>query len=399
MLLQHYRQAFRGLPRAVWWLAASALVNRAGTMVLPFLSLYLIEDLQFPAETAGGVLVAWGAGSSVGSVLGGRATDRFGSLRVQQVSLVGAAVGFLAIMVLRDPLAILAAVFAAATVGDAFRPAVMSAVSAVSAEGNRARSFVLLRLAFNLGIAIGPAVGGLLAAVSYRWLFVADAITCAGAAVVLSLALRREDLEDASGAPAPRGSAWKALGDGPFLFMLITTFVLCVAFFQVFTVLPVYYREVYGLSEAVIGGLLGFNGLLIAAVEMLLIARLENRNLVRVYAVGCLLTCGGLGLLPLGAGWLFALGVTVVWSFGEMLSLPMSNAIVADLAERAGSRGTYMGLYTLSFSLSSLAAPALGFWLYASVDPQSPWLVMAAVGLGLFVAGWVAGPRMGRVSS
>lgn len=92
-LLNAYRRAFAGLPRTVWALAAAGLVNRSGSMVLPFLSLYLTTRLAFPPSTAGWVMGLYGTGSVVGSLLGGWLVDRLGAIRIQQASLLGNALG------------------------------------------------------------------------------------------------------------------------------------------------------------------------------------------------------------------------------------------------------------------------------------------------------------------
>jgi len=84
-----YTDAFSGLTRDAWVLATIMFVNRSGTMVLPFLSLYLTQALHFSLEDTGWVMAAFGAGSLVGSLSGGWLTDKLGSYWVQVMALTG----------------------------------------------------------------------------------------------------------------------------------------------------------------------------------------------------------------------------------------------------------------------------------------------------------------------
>ena len=81
-LFNNYLNTFKGLSSEVWWLALITLINRAGTMVIPFLSLYLTKDLNFTFAQVGWVMSAFGLGSVVGSWLGGKLTDKIGYYKV-----------------------------------------------------------------------------------------------------------------------------------------------------------------------------------------------------------------------------------------------------------------------------------------------------------------------------
>jgi predicted MFS family arabinose efflux permease len=377
-----YRAAFSGLPRDVWVLSAAALVNRAGTMVLPFLSLYLTQERGYSAAQAGLLITTYGLGSVGGSYLGGWLSDRVGSVRTQVVSLVGTGLGYLWLMRLGDRAEIAVALFLTSLVSEAFRPAVMAATAERSPEHVQARSFALLRQAVNLGMAIGPPVGGFLALRSYAWIFIADALTCWVAAAVLALTLTR-----AVPAPPPRGGhvhrrpPWR---DGPFLWLMLLVFVMAVAFFQLFTTVPLYFRDAYGLRENAIGLLLGLNAVLILIFEMVLTHWAESRNRLLLVGLGLFLVCAGLGIMPLGTSVAFAALTVAVWTFGEMLSLPLINAVVAGRAGPA-HRGRYMGVYTMAFSLAMIVAPGGGAWVYDNLGPDVLWLGIGILAVPLLV--------------
>lgn len=86
--LHLYKSSFSGLSRETWMLSLIMLVNRSGTMVLPFLTLYITgPDIARSLSDAGFVMALFGMGSMIGAYLGGRLTDKSGFYKVQLLSL------------------------------------------------------------------------------------------------------------------------------------------------------------------------------------------------------------------------------------------------------------------------------------------------------------------------
>ena len=396
-LFSTYVDAFSGLPREVWWLSLALLVNRAGTMVLPFLSLYLTQQIGLQTSDAGKLVALFGVGSVTGSALGGWLSDRIDPARVQRWTLVlTAALMFGLIGV--DTVPWLAALFfLVGLVGDAFRPAMMVAVTRASPPELRTRSFALMRLAANAGMAIGPATGGWLASYDYNLLFIVDAGTCLGAAAVLLVTLPSIPRPAGSTAPDSVRASLAPLLDVPFLMFMVVVFAVSVSFFQVFTVLPLHLRDFYGLAESGVGTILALNAGIIVLVEMVLLRRLERINPLHIAAVGGLLIGGGLAMLPLGPPLTWAIAATVVWTFGEMLLLPISTVIVSH---RGGdsTTGGYMGIYMVTFGAAFVVAPWAGTWVYEHHGPVVLWSAIGLIGI-LVAAGcetlrpWLDGSR------
>lgn len=361
-------------------------------MVLPFLTLYLTGQFGWSPAAAGRMLALYGAGAIGGSFLGGWAADRWSPVVVQQFSLVGTGVGFLALTRLSSEHAFGIAMVMISLVAEMYRPALLAAAGKDVPAEVRGRSMGLLRLAVNAGMSIGPAVGGLLATVNYDLLFVADACTCWAAATVLFLARRRAArraarpgqlpaVETDAGTSSPVGSPWR---DGPFLAFLGLALVLAIVFFQINGTFPLYLHHEYGLSEAGIGGLLGLNALIVVACEMLILHRVERLSPLAVIGPGAFLLCLGFALLPIGRGALFAAGTVVVWTVGEMLTLPLANIFVAARAG-PGRAGRYIGAYTMAFSTAFLIAPALGLSVYGRFGGRVLWGAAGAVGIALWL--------------
>jgi predicted MFS family arabinose efflux permease len=386
-----YARAYRGLPRRAWILFAVNLVNSSGSMVFFFLSLYLTRKIGLSTARAGQVLSLYGFGSLAGAWTGGWLADRIGSIRVQKLSLAGCGILLILLGQVRTVAGILPLLFAMALFAGMLYPANATSMSKICPTDLQVKGFALNRLANNLGATIGPAVGGVLAVHSYGLLFWADGLTSIAAAALFALLwkgarVRREPArESADRAPgpveaggpagAPKGrSPWH---DVPFLLMMLIFFVWSVVFIQVLTTFPIYVRNVYGLAENRIGQLYAVNTLLIVLVEMVLMERIRKYPLTRMINLSFILLGLGLGLMPLGRGFAFGALTVAVWTFGEMLSMPLVTALIAGRAEDS-NRGRYMGLNSFVFSLAFIVGPAVGTAIYDGLGADAVWYVCAA---------------------
>lgn len=390
-----YREAFSGLSRSVWLLSIASLINRAGTMVMPFLMLFLVEKRGFTKTQAGQTLALYGLAAMAASYYGGRLCDRFGPLRVMRWSLVLTGLSFWALGLLPGRLAISAMVLVLALVAEVFRPANLSALTMASEAAERTRSIALMRLAVNAGMTVGPSVGGLLAAFSYGWLFLADGATSILAAVLLFFAFPGVR---APGAPAPRPAgaapARSPFRDLPMMAMLGLMFLLSVVVFQVISTFPLSLRDLYGFSEARIGVTLASNTVIIVLFEMVLIHSLARRDPLKVAGFGSFLFGAGLALLPFGTGLGYAVFTVAIWTLGEMLAFPLLTSAVAARAPEE-LRGTYMGLLNFSFAAGYVVAPLVGTWVYQYLGPRTLWLGCGVVGVLVWAGFYAVAARTG----
>src|SRR5690349_12651619 len=236
--IQLYSNAFSGISRPIWWLSLIIFINRCGTMVILFMTVYLV-DRGYSEVQAGYVMAAFGAGAILGGYLGGRLTDRFGHFYVQVYSLLLNGILFIVLAYMTTYAQIMACVFILSTLGDAFRPANAAAIVAYSDEATRTRSYSLNRLAVNLGFGFGPGLGGILAQKSYTLLFWADGLTCIIASLMLFFVffpVRYTHKERAEKQPVTPGeSAWR---DSIFLRGIGVFFLVALCFFQMFSIMP-----------------------------------------------------------------------------------------------------------------------------------------------------------------
>lgn len=387
-LVRTYRRAYIGLPGRAWILFTVHLINSSGSMVIFFLSLYLTRKLGFSPARAGRALGLFGLGSLAGGYLGGWLTDRIGSTRVQKISLVLSGALLVLLGQLRTAASILPVLFLMPMAGGMLYPANAASMIRIIPPDLQVKGFALNRLAGNLGATIGPAVGGLLALRDYRLLFWADGLTALAAAAAFALLWRNPEgdlraLDKTRGGEAGRfASPWR---DGPFLLLMGIVVVWGSLFFQIFSTFPLYMRSAYGLPETRIGQLMAVNTVLIVLFEMILMEKVRKTPLVRMINVSFLLLGLGLGLMPLGRGFLFGAATVAVWTFGEMLSLPLLTALIAGRAGPA-NQGRYQGIFSLAISLSLVVSPVAGTAVYGRFGGKALWFACGAAGFFLAAA-------------
>lgn len=398
-----YREAYSGLPRAAWMLGLVELVNRSGSMVFFYFALYLTQTYGFTPTEAGRIIGAFGLGALLGAWLGGKLTDRMGAYWLQKVSL--ALNGLLLILLgyVSGYGMIAGVMFITGCISETLHPANATAMSQICPAELRVRGFALQRLAVNLGVTIGPVVGGFLAMVNYKLLFWIDGLTCLAAAGIFVYFFRTSrpepilipttatnDTEKTSETSAPFPSppnlatltptpSPSVFRDTYFLKILFYCFLMGLAFVQLFGPYSIYMKNTFGLKENQIGFLLSINTIIIVLFEMLLMEAIKKRSLEKMIGYGAFLLCAGFGIMPLGSGFFFAAFTVVVWTLGEMLAMPALTTLVANHSDES-MRGKYMGLFSLSFSSALLAGPILGTWIYDHVSPNGLWLSIGALG-------------------
>jgi len=389
-----YVDSFKGLSAESWMLSIVMLINRSGSMVLPFLGVYMNVKLGFSIETVGIVLSFYGIGSVIGSFAGGYLTDKFGEYRVQSLSLFISAPIFLLIPLFSSVAGMAFIIFIQSLVSEVFRPANSVAITKYAKPENLTRAFSLNRMAVNLGFSIGPALGGILSAISYNFLFVVNfvAILAAGFMYVHFFKTRNAlyQLPKASFVAPPTAQVKKF--SSPYLDVLFLTFSVCCAiyaicFFQFLNTLPLFYKKVAQFDQVSIGYILGYSGLLIVLIEMLLVNLAEKYlSIARTLFIGGIFCAVGYAIL----GFDFTLFTIIVSmtliSIGEILVLPFLSTVTA-LRSEGGNRGAYMGVNGMAFSLSFIFTPYLGtkvatyygfdtLWYYTGI-----FLIVASIGL------------------
>jgi predicted MFS family arabinose efflux permease len=381
--LQQYFNNFKGFSREIWILATITFINRAGTMVLPFLSKYLKEDLGFSYSEVGWIMVCFGLGSLVGSWLGGKLTDKLGFYKVMIFSLLTSGLLFFVLQYITSFYAICIAMSLIMIIADMFRPAMFVSLGTYAKPENRTRALTLVRLAVNLGFAAGPALGGLIImGIGYQGLFWVDGLSCIIAISIFWILVKEkkrivEPIDDAL-----LSQTKTIFQDNAMLVFLTVSFLTAMIFFQLFTTLPLYHAEKYGLSEFQTGLLMTLNGFLIFLLEMPIVSYFERKkiNKLKIVLFGSMLMGLSFFVLLMDT-WAGILIISILLlTFGEMFAFPFSNTFALSRAPR-GREGQYMGYYTMSFSMAHIASSKTGMQIIAHKGYNMNWLTMGSLGI------------------
>jgi predicted MFS family arabinose efflux permease len=387
-ILNLYRNAYSGLSPSTWWLSLVLVINRSGTMVVPFMTLYLTQSKHYNIAKAGTVMAMFGAGAVCGGLLGGKLTDKLGFYNVQIGGLLCGGIMFLILGNMDSYPAILACTFLLALLNDTFRPANATAVAHYSKEENRIRSFSLNRLSNNLGWAVGGALGGIIAARNYHLLFWIDGITNMLAAILLLIVLApsRNATTPAHKDRSKVAPTRLPYHDTGYLLFIVFTILFGCMFYQMFATLPVFFNQKLHLSPIRIGIVMAFNGLLIVLFEMALIYKLEPRNIhIRIITTGVLilgLSFVTYNLLP--GAFVLALFATTLLTAGEMLAMPFMNLIWVKRTDHT-NRGQYAGLYTVAWSIAQVAGPFAGTQIAQHYSFNLLWWLLGGLSICLAI--------------
>ncbi len=357
-----YRNAYSGLSKQTWLLSLIMLINRSGTMVVPFMSLYLTSpEMGYSVGDAGIVFGLFGAGAFCGAWLGGRLTDKIGFYPVQLFTLTVGGILFMLLGQMKTYPLICIFTFLLSFVNEAFRPANSTAIAFFSKEENRTRSYALNRLAINLGWAVGSALGGFLAHINYELLFWVDGFTNIGAALLMWLVLKPVSYTAPAKTTIDDPLIQSAYKDKTYLSFAFITMLFACCFFQLFNNLPLYFEKDLHFSTPFIGVLMAANGIIIALVEMVLIYKLEGKQKNILYiSIGVFMV--GLSFLLLnitGAAVTVAISMIVLVTFGEILSMPFMNSYWIARTQPS-NRGQYAAIYTMAWSAAQTLGPMGG---------------------------------------
>lgn len=370
-------RGLKDIPRNIWLLSAATLINRSGTMVLPFLAIYLNRDIGVSPADAGLALTFYGAGGLVTAPIVGRLSDKIGSLNIMKISLFLTGITLISYSFVKDYHSILIITLIWSIISEAFRPANLSLISTEAEPEQRKSAFALNRLAINLGMSIGPVVGGILSTISFSLLFYVDGLTSLFAVLFLTKAhfepfhKIKDDLEEDEAGKIPETKS--ALKDRRFLYFLLAIIPVELVFFQHIGAYPLFLVENLGYTQAAFGLLMAVNTVLIIFIEVPLNNAMSGWADKRSLALGSILCGLGFGALAFGGNTAYIIFTIIIWTFGEMIFFPASASLTAALSPES-RRGEYMGYFQMSFSLAFMAGPWAGTYVLEKFGPVTLWI-------------------------
>lgn len=387
-MLKNYINNFKGFPREIWVLTIITFINRAGTMVVPFLSKYMKDDLHFSYSQIGWIMVCFGLGSIVGTWVSGKLIDKIGFYKIMVFSLFSSGIIFIALQQLKSFESLCIGIFILTSVADMFRPAMLVSLNSFTKKENRTRALTLVRAAVNLGFLFGPALGGLLIMnMGYEYLFYTDGATCILAVLVFVVFVKEKKLPfKIKNKITSLGSKNIAFKDKSFVLHLFISMISGVLFFQIFTTLPLYHKEQFDLPEFYSGLLLGVNGLIMLFFELPIVNYVEkiNANRLKVISIGVLLMAISFALLYFVKVQEILVIMMIFMTFGAMLTFPFANSFAMSRAH-TGHEGKYMAIFTMSYSFAHIFSAKTGMEIIQKYGYETNWFFMSGLGFLAFI--------------
>jgi MFS family permease len=378
------RRYWNSFPRQMWVLAAGGFANSLGSaIVFPFLTLYLRQKLGISMAQIALVFTLNAITSLAAGMVGGLLADRLGRRVVILVSLASTSVVLFLMGIAGSYIQMVVLTGAIGITGPLFQPARDAMLADLIGPDRRAEAYSVLRVSSNLGFAIGPAIGGFLAATSYLLSFG----LAAGASLVfffLALFMVRETLP--ASARGGKAEGVPVVGFGPIFrdrifmafcgLMILTTIV----YSQVLTNLPVYMKESFGLGESHFGWLMTTNGAMVVLLQLGITRATARWRRLPAMALGTVLYAVGVGAFSLTRVFPAFVACVAIYTLGEIILAPVSTAFTADLSP-ADMRGRYMGFLGLTWGAAYGIGPLLGGAIYDAGFARELWLFVGAVGL------------------
>jgi predicted MFS family arabinose efflux permease len=243
-----------------------------------------------------------------------------------------------------------------------------------------------VRLAINLGWGIGGALGGFLASFNYHLLFWVDGLTNIGAAFLLIWLLPKVSLfqqQKLNKATSEKVKAKPALTDKTFLYFIGLQVLFAICFFQLFTTIPLYFKEGLRINEFWIGLLLAMNGLIIAVVEMVLVFKLEGRwPYLRLMAFGTIIMAISFFVLNMHFmnSFIVAILAMILITLAEMVALPFMNSYYISRSTES-NRGQYAGYYTMAWSVAQVIGSTSGTQIAYAIGFTNLWWIIGGISL------------------
>jgi MFS family permease len=395
------RNLYREYRRSFWILVGATFIDRlGGSLLFPFFALYITQKFEVGMTEVGVLFGLFSLSSFVGSFLGGALTDRVGRRRMLIFGLLASSfstllMGFIESLQAFYVLALIAGIFT-----DVAGPAHQAMVADLVPEQKRAEGFGILRVAFNLAVVIGPAIGGLMAARSYQLLFVTDAIISTIVAGIVYFFLRETKPKARLDAkPETVGATFRGYGrvlrDSTFMLFVFMCILMGLVYMNMNTTLGVFLRDVYAVPESGYGLLLSINALMVVGLQFPISRRITDRPPLLMMAFGTALYALGFGMHGLvSENAMFILAMVII-TFGEMIVSPVAQALVARFAPE-DMRGRYMAIFGISWSIPFMVGPLLAGLILDNLNPNLLWYAAGLVGL-LSVLGFLYLQRRARL--
>lgn len=389
-LFRNYFQHFSGFSVEVKILAITTFINRCGAMVVPFLSKYMLEELHFTYSQIGWVMVFFGIGSFIGTYISGKLSDKIGFYKVMIFSLFTTGILFVLLQFLTTFYSFCFGVLLLTTVSDMYRPAMLVSLDTYAPKADRTRALSLVRSAVNLGFMFGPVIGGIIITIlDYKFLFYIDGLTCIISILLFYVYVKEKKLPYKLKVFKHLKDTNSIFEDKPFLIHLFVTLITGILFFQIFTTLSIYYKEVFNFSSFQGALFLGLNGILILLFELPIVNYVESKKIDKLLVVSY-------GVLSMSLAYLFLLIennvftliiMMVLMTVGVMFTFPFANSFVKKRSQKK-QEGKFMSIFTMSYSIAQIISTKTGMDIIEIYGYRANWVFLFVLGFVGFIVSY-----------
>ena len=375
---------YHEFPRLFWVVVGVSFIDRVGgTLLFPFFALYITQKFSVGMTEAGILLGMSSLFGLIGSTIGGALTDKFGRKQLILFGLVFSAVSTLAFGLVNEFSLLFPLMVVVGLLSSVAHPAHDAMIADILPEKQRQEGFGILRVVGNLSWMIGPTIGGFLADINFFYLFLIDAIiSCVVAAIIFRLI---PETKPEPHAHEQNESLWQtvigyrvALKDLAFMAFMVAGLLMMVVYQQMYSTLSVYLRDNHNINPSGYGFLMTTSAITVVLFQFWVSRIIKYRPPFLMMAVGTVFYMIGFALFGVVATYvLFALNIVII-TVGEMIVVPMSQAIAANFAPET-MRGRYMAIFGLSWAIPSTVGPGAAGYILDNYNPNLLWYIGGAL--------------------
>ena len=393
-MFKQIRQQYYSYPLTFRVLVAGTFIDRiGGALIFPFLSLYVAQRFNVGMVEVGLLFGIWSVSSLIGSMIGGALADKFGRRIILICGLIFSAtsalfMGFVNNMHAFYLLAAFAGIFT-----DIGGPAQQAMVADLLNGEQRAEGFGLIRVVGNLAMTIGPAIGGILAGISYLLLFIIDACASLITAFIVFKTIPETKPQKGEGQPSESLSQTligysKVTKDRLFMAFIAATIVMVLVYTQMYSTLSVFLNRVHGLSAQGFGYLMSMNAAMVVIMQFGITSRIKKYPPMLMMMVASLLYGIGYFMFGFVSDYVFFMIAMATITLGEMVHIPVAQALVASFAPE-DMRARYMAAYGLGWAIPNSVAALLAGLVMDNYNPNMVWYIAGALSLVAVSFFWI----------
>lgn len=384
--IKNIQNIYNEFPKQFWTLITASFIDRlGGALLFPFFTLYVTEKFGVGMTQIGLLFGVFSVSAMIGGMLGGVLTDRFGRKITLILGLVASALSSVVMGLINTLDVFIIFAMVSGIFSEVGGPAHQAMVADLLPDKQRAQGFGIFRVVFNLAVAIGPAIGGLLASKSYLLLFICDAITSLITAIIVAISMHETKPEESgetkheSIGQTFRGYV-EVLHDSTFMAFIAVGILMVLVYVQMNSTLPVYLRDFHGINARGFGYILSLNAGMVVLFQFYITRKIKDLSPMPMMAIGCVLYAIGFSMYGFFASYTAFLIAMVIITIGEMIVSPVSQALVAYLSPE-NMRGRYMALSGFNWMIGFAIGPLLAGLVIDYIDARWVWYGAGIIGL------------------